>query len=369
LIALLFVAGCGSQTPTAPGRSAPATDATLGTDCPPPLAVVPPSPANPGSPSQLQIDQEQLQGDVVVIEHYAVQHSDEWGGLEFDNAKIKVAFTGHVPEHRAALERLVAHPGALEVVGARWTKQHLDTIAADIEALADPSGQIPRSGAGSDVVDIGLAPGREDLAARYAQRWGSAVSITVGAEPYVPAGCGPQPTAPRCPALSGADPASAKLQLRVVLDAPALSRYVLGTGHLVVRNVGSSAISMDVGQPVLGAVVTPGTANKVGGDVQAFIAGAGDLLHLAPGEEGQIPLVVGAGRCDGRPGSALPPGPYSLRVVLPDSRAGQRDYLSAETAINISDAPPPVVPDPPDLPPVPITAARTTATAVATKLP
>jgi hypothetical protein len=63
-------------------------------------------------------------------------------------------------------------------------------------------------------------------------------------------------------------------------------------------------------------------------------------VHLAPGETGTRDTVFAAGRCDGRAGSALPPGNYGLRVVLtpegpPEANLSRR-LLSPETIINVT---------------------------------
>ena len=55
-----------------------------------------------------------------------------------------------------------------------------------------------------------------------------------------------------------------------------------------------------------------------------------------PGEDGEIAVVFGASRCDGEPGSALPPGRYGLRVVLTSAGGGEPSLVSPATIVTIT---------------------------------
>jgi hypothetical protein len=351
----IFVAGCGGGG--APGG--PETGLAGGGACPQiPVVVDPfappstqPTPTSP-SPSAEAMAQNALQPDYAIALDYGRGHPEEWGGIEFDGDNVKIGFTAHLLQHQAELDRLVTHPAQLQVVRTDQTQRAIDTITAEIDAVASSSqGQLESVGEGFGVVDISLAPGREDVAASYVRRFGSAVAITVGALPYVPRGCGSPPPVFRCPDLVGSDPASAGLSVTIVVDTPTISRYESGRAHLVVRNTGTATFTMDTGQPIVAQVTRPGTTHVVA-DFVGGIAGTGNDLRLDPGQQRSVPVYFGTARCDGRPGSAVPPGRYAVRAILrPETTPSEPAYLSAEEPVTISDAPPPPVPDPPVLAP------------------
>jgi len=351
--AAFVVCGCGAggasggaQTPLAGGAACPQIPVVTNLLSPPDTA---PSPSL--SPSTAD-SQGQLQGDYAVVLGYGSEHPRDWGGIEFDGDRIRVGFTGNLAQHQADLDRLVTHPAQLEVVRTDHTEQQIETINAEMGALVARSrGQVESAGEGFAVVDISLAPGREDLAASYTRRFGSAMAITVGALPYVPRGCGPPPQAFRCPDLAGAEPASAGLSVTVVVDTPDLSRYETGRAHLIIRNTGGSTFTMDVGQPIVGQMTRPGTTHVIGGFVGG-IGGTGEEVHLGPGQDASVPVTFGTARCDGLAGTAVPPGRYAVRAILrPETTPSEPAYLSAEAAVTVSDAPPPPVPNPPVLAP------------------
>ncbi len=65
----------------------------------------------------------------------------------------------------------------------------------------------------------------------------------------------------------------------------------------------------------------------------------GGGVDLAPGQSGTIDVVFGAGRCDGGPGSAIPPGEYRLVVALTTEGADRTSapaYLSPEIPMTVT---------------------------------
>jgi hypothetical protein len=62
-------------------------------------------------------------------------------------------------------------------------------------------------------------------------------------------------------------------------------------------------------------------------------------VDLDPGESGTIAVIFGAARCDGEPGSALPPGTYGLRVALTQEGPPDQNYpvyLSSEAVVTVT---------------------------------
>jgi hypothetical protein len=172
------------------------------------------------------------------------------------------------------------------------------------------------------------------LAATYADRFGTGVRITIAGRPYVPAGCGAAVAPVQCPDLVGADPSTARLTLALVADTTSITPAEAGAARLVVHNLGNRRFTVDSGIPLAGSLVLPGTDTVVGRWTGGW-AGVGGGVDLGPGEAGEIPVVFGASRCDGRPGSALPAGRYGLRAVLTPAGGGEPRLLSPETIVTV----------------------------------
>jgi hypothetical protein len=87
------------------------------------------------------------------------------------------------------------------------------------------------------------------------------------------------------------------------------------TGRVVLRNDGPAPVRFDTDDP-LAAVVVDGQGAVVAAYDRA-IAGVGRPVELAPGESTTIRVLGGTGSCDPSLGYALPPGRYSVVVVVP----------------------------------------------------
>ncbi|MCU1390934.1 MAG: hypothetical protein JWL72_4272 [Ilumatobacteraceae bacterium] len=192
------------------------------------------------------------------------------------------------------------------------------------------------AGITSLAVAIQLAPGQEAKADDLLAKWGSALRITIGSHPYVPAGCGAQPDEMVCPDLVGDPPSAAGLELRVEPDQSEIHQWETGRGHLVVTNIGTQPWTLDSGSPLTGVLVAPGTDHVVG-RFSGGLFGVGGGPYLRPGESGSIDLVFGADRCDGGPGSAVPPGVYGLRVAYTDEGHSGPVYLSPEVPVTVTE--------------------------------
>lgn len=68
--------------------------------------------------------------------------------------------------------------------------------------------------------------------------------------------------------------------------------------------------------------------------------GTGRRIDLAPGVSATIDVAFEANRCDGGPGSAVPPGTYDLRVVLAsEDPTNHGAYLAPAIAVTVTTNP------------------------------
>jgi hypothetical protein len=144
---------------------------------------------------------------------------------------------------------------------------------------------------------------------------------------------------PRCPALTGTSILPKGLHLSLRLDHPAV-RAVGSTGgeigaELRVRNDGPNPFAMDPGQPLIAAIVKPGT-RRVLGRYTGLVAGTGWVVNLSRGQHAAIQVLVAAWRCDrGLRRSALPPGIYGVRAGIGPNE-GPPLYLAPEVPLRIT---------------------------------
>ena len=296
-------------------------------------------------------DFETIRPDLQALADYGTANPTDWRGaevLDTQPAQIEVWFSANVAAHDTALKALVMHPDRVHVMPARYTVEELQAISTTVSADATRS----RSGlftttpggpvtAEAHDVRFGLAPGQEKLAARYLAEWGDAVSIEVGSQAFIPDGCGPQPTPRTCADIAPTDPSSGGLSLVVRLTTPSIDQSQGGTGTVVITNISSKAIELDIDDPVLGVLLSPGT------DRVAATYGGGSTLglsivKLSPGESKTMELEFDASRCDGGVGSALPPGTYGLRAEVHAADPVTRStmlYYSSEMPVTITPAP------------------------------
>jgi hypothetical protein len=285
--------------------------------------------------------------DREVVQKYLASHPDETFDFEPSveyPSPIEVYVSGRVEEFRAEISKLIAHPERLKVTLVDYTPADVRRISAELFAEARASTDVFASF--SSLVEDGnrrrtlsadLGPGQEARAADLYRRWSPIVRVTVVGVPFVPAGCGEPLRSPKCPDISGIDPATVGIELSIKVMTPTITASQAGSATLVVSNIGTKQFSIDSGRPITGSLVAPGTLHVVGRFMGA-IAGVGGGPDLAPGESGDISVVFGAGRCDGEAGTALPPGSYGLRVALTtegSDPAGYPAYLSPEVPVTV----------------------------------
>jgi hypothetical protein len=324
----------------------PAVEPSVGARCP---AVPNPLLFQTLTEEQAQAQNQELellQPDILAVDAYGRQHLTEWMGVQptVDHPRrIEAKFSGHRDEHEAALKALVTRPDILDVSLSSHTPGEVEAAQAFLLAEVAKNQRLFSSYAesyqpGQDLVLVELVPGQEKLARDMIERFGDILIVSVGAMSFVPDGCRSKPTPRKCPDLVGIDPATIGLELSIVLDTPTISQGQAGQGKLIEKNIGSAPFSVGSGEPVVGKLVYPGTLRVVG-EFTGGIAGVGGGPQLASGESGTISIVFGAGRCDGEPGSAVPPGVYGLRVLLTQEGPNPGSYpayLSPEVQVTVT---------------------------------
>jgi hypothetical protein len=191
----------------------------------------------------------------------------------------------------------------LKVVLARLRDQQPGTLMQYPMPEADEGRQPPFT--------IRLAPWAAAAAEELHQQFGGDVELTVGALPYPP---GRQP--PRPPATGPPADLLDPHEIAAELAGPAVvsSGQILQHG-LLLRNLTGRELQIATNGQVTAAVVDPHTGEVVGG-----FAGARTLpliiFRVAPGQTGQVPLLVGTASSVPRLGYVIPPGDWGIQATL-----------------------------------------------------
>jgi len=250
--------------------------------------------------------------------------------------KLSAPTTG-LPARSAAVST-TAPPGALASSAPPPTRCPTDRRTytyAQLTALQPAvarmvKGNFAGVGTGEHAIMVNLFLGREALAAKVEARFGTAVTITVGSTPYH---CG-DGNSTKCPALQGSSNLPPGLHLTLKLGVASMPATGSINGQLVVQEDSATPLSMDPGQPLVADIVRPGTRTVVG-RYGGGIGGTGLGLNLHDGQQTAIPTIVAAWRCDGRPGSTLPPGTYGVRVGISRNERTV-EYLAPEVPLTIT---------------------------------
>ena len=191
----------------------------------------------------------------------------------------------------------------LKVVLARLRDQQPGTLMQYPMPEADEGRQPPFT--------IRLAPWAAAAAEELHQQFGGDVELTVGALPYPP---GRQP--PRPPATGPPADLLDPHEIAAGLAGPAVvsSGQILQHG-LLLRNLTGRELQIATNGQVTAAVVDPRTGEVVGG-----FAGAQALpliiFRVAPGQVGQVPLLIGTASSTPRLGYTIPPGDWGIQATL-----------------------------------------------------
>jgi hypothetical protein len=192
---------------------------------------------------------------------------------------------------------------ALKVVLARLRDQQPGTLMQYPMPEADEGRQPPFT--------IRLAPWAAATAEELHQQFGDDIELTVGALPYPPGRQPPHPPAAGPPA-DLLDPHEIVAEL--VGPAVVSSGHALQHG-LLLRNLTGGELQIATNGQVTAAVVDLHTGEVVGG-----FAGAQTLpliiFRVAPGQTGQVPLLIGTASSVPRLGYTIPPGDWGIQATL-----------------------------------------------------
>jgi hypothetical protein len=191
----------------------------------------------------------------------------------------------------------------LKVVLARLRDQQPGILTQFLMPEVDEGRQPPFT--------IRLAPWAAATAEELHQQFGDDIELTVGALPYPP---GRQP--PHPPAAGSLPDLLDPDEIAAELDGPA----VVSSGHtlrhgLLLRNRTGRELQIATNGQVTAIVVDPHTGEVMGG-----FAGPQTLplviFRVAPGQTGQVPLLIGTASCMSRLGYAIPPGDWGMQATL-----------------------------------------------------
>jgi hypothetical protein len=209
-----------------------------------------------------------------------------------------------------------------------YTSGQLAALRPSVDEMVGRNGTV---GTGARHIVVFLFAGRDQLAAMLERQYGNAVTITVGTAPYH---CGVG-RSKKCPDLTGTDALPAGMHLTLRPDAASMSASKPSlNGKLIVREDSTTPLAMDPGQPIIAAIVKPGTRTVVG-QYGGIVSGTGLGLNLKVGEEASIPTLIGAWRCDGEIGSTVPPGTYGLRAGIGPNE-GKAEFLAPEIPFTVT---------------------------------
>lgn len=144
---------------------------------------------------------------------------------------------------------------------------------------------------------------------------------------------------PICPDLHTSDPSTIGLRLETKPFTHSITQASTGTAYLTVTNINDATYHItDVGSPIIGILVDPGTLH-VRGQYSGGISGTGFEADIAPGQSVDLHVVFVAAICGGGAG-AVPPGTYGLRVAFTQEGPSPSYpvYLADEVPITVTAA-------------------------------
>ncbi len=157
---------------------------------------------------------------------------------------------------------------------------------------------------------VWLTPGSEGLAKQLQDKYGSALTISVGLTIWN----GHAVRSPQCGSLPSwtAPPRGLSLSLHLKTDTVRSGDVV--TGNVEITNRGTAPFFMDTGQPLQAVIVRRGT-HRIVGAYTGGIAGTGYGMRLTKGQHENVPTS------SGRHGA-------TVASVRPSLRAGTRRSFS-----------------------------------------
>jgi hypothetical protein len=270
--------------------------------------------------AEINLRRAELCDDRVRVEAYGAEHPDVFAGVrsvaDSDSARLVAGVTRDLDAHAARLRQLVAHADRLDVVQMPASQAQLGRIRSVIQeelgfGPGKPLRRLSRAGGGAFRVRVDLAAYAEDDAQRLVERFGDAVEVRVGAFGY-PADLDERPSPP----IASQEPLldESEVEVRGVQAFVVRSGYDLDS-ELQVTNRGKAPLVIENSGTQFGRVVDPRTREVVGGFSGHHILPLVRFTAL-PGEAVTVPLIVGTASFKRSLGYAVPPGDWSVEVVL-----------------------------------------------------
>jgi hypothetical protein len=261
----------------------------------------------------------ELLDDLDVVRQFGERHPDAFVTVWFENTptvRLVALLSGDdVADHESELRQGVAYPDRLEVRRSKWSKSDRRNVRAALQECA--SDAIASMGDGRGVLRVQLWADQADRAEEICQRFGAAVSVTIGMFPYPDRFA--RPDRDSGTALDEPPPQHLATLPETVRVEPTEKLVIRSGAHLRtvirVRNDSTTDVAANTNGQINGTVVHPDTGQRVG-----CYEGA-QLMPLVrfdvpPGSTSEIPLLVGTASTKPELGWAVPPGPWAVRLVL-----------------------------------------------------
>lgn len=255
--------------------------------------------------------QQELWPDVELLDVYAEQYPDTYGGCWYDEGDFFIAFVD-AEAHRGLIHDRVAHPDRIHVVTAARAMADLESAREDIERFLEK--RDVRYSSGIDPTDstiyLNLRGPVMDVAQQLQDRYGDAVDLRVGDTPFpFPDDPAELPELSPAPVPTAAWPAGLVAGLELVEPATRTGQPI--RGELVLT--AWAPVSFESGAPLQGMLIDHD--GRVAGETGP-IFGWGRTVRLEPGESTRFELYadttsVSPARCP-----VLPAGEWSMVVPM-----------------------------------------------------
>jgi hypothetical protein len=252
------------------------------------------------------------------------------GGLKVDPSAGATANYPPVPHSAARAAASCLHPATTATITPTQMDATIDGISSMAGSHLQGIGPCP-----SGQIALTLMPGSEWLARRIRAHYGRAVLTTIGLTVWD----GHAGRSPRCGPLPSWTRPPKGLSFSLHLGSRRVRVGGTLTGTLIAHNHGDEPFTMDTGSMLQGVLVKSGTHDVVG-VYSGAIAGTGYELSAGSGQTSSSRMapsvIIGTARCDGRIGSALPPGRYQALVLVMDETLVAPRYLTPPVSLTVT---------------------------------
>ena len=268
----------------------------------------------------LETELSRFQSDVDIVRRFGESHPDEYADEFFENEphiRLIVLIAGdNVAAHQSALHELVEHPNQFEVRATPYSRSRLDEIQREVlGVMVRRPGAIQQIGITRGRLHVRLSADQESLAATFHEQFGNAVVLHVGNFLYPPTGDEEDEVA-SSHAVDRAELPLLPNEFAVNLEGEILvSSGGTAGGALRFCNQSDTEIVIDTNGTLTARVLDPKTGEGVGGFSGAQTM---PLVQFAapPGGTVTIPVLVGTTSSVRSLGYAIPPGRYTIDVLI-----------------------------------------------------